>query len=219
DEFLNQIIGADFMGKISINNRIVGAGFFDGLEFSLDPQLYSVDSCDVIHPISPACACLRYDLTNIAGISHETGHPINGARLLYFAFPFEIVESCSMRAKVMESILSYLLIIDGVEDRKYESDVTQPEKMTLEQNYPNPFGPATSIRYHIPTAGHATVKIYNSIGQLVRTIEDKELAPGTYEAMWDGSNKSGIKVPTGIYFYTLTLDNLKLSSKKIVIVR
>ncbi len=89
------------------------------------------------------------------------GHPINSGRLLYFSSPFKIIESSSIQAKLMKSILSYLLVIDHAEDKKLERDLTKPEKYTLEQNYPNPFCPSTVIRHQIPTAGDATLKIYN----------------------------------------------------------
>lgn len=217
NEFLTNIINADYAGKTMMNKMIAGEGWFSGFEFSLDPQIYAVDSLDIVNPIAPAAACLRYDSAKVAGIRHEMGHPINGSRLLYFAFPFEIIESASMRARLMDGILSYLLIIDRVEDRESKEDLTKPNNFTLGQNYPNPFGSATIIHYQIPHSGYTTLKVYNIMGQLVRTIEDRELAGGTYAASWDGSTDQGIKVPSGVYFCVLTLDNLKLSAKKILI--
>lgn len=219
NEFLNTIIKADYAGKTGMDNVITGEGWFSGFEFSLDPLIYSVDSLDIINPISPAVACLRYDSTTIAGINNEMGHPINGSRLLYFAFPFEIIKSASTRAEIMNGILSYLLIINPVEEKGPNDDLTRPENFALQQNYPNPFGSATVIHYQIPHGGHTSLKIYNVVGQLVRTIEDRALSKGTYEANWDARNDLGIKMPSGIYFYVLSLNNQRISSKKIIIIQ
>lgn len=92
---------------------------------------------------------------------------------------------------------------------------------TLSQNYPNPFNSATLIRYHLPAASNrpATVnlKIYNTLGQEVRTLVDKRQGPGNYEVVWDGRDRWGNLLPSGIYFYLLKVGDHSLSKKMLLL--
>ncbi|MDZ7268990.1 MAG: right-handed parallel beta-helix repeat-containing protein [candidate division KSB1 bacterium] len=79
--------------------------------------------------------------------------------------------------------------------------VTQYE---LAQNYPNPFNPGTVIKFALPQVGRVQLHIYNSTGQLVRTLVDGEMAQGWHELSWDGRDQTGQTMATGIYLYRLT---------------
>jgi serine protease len=76
-----------------------------------------------------------------------------------------------------------------------------PDQFVLHQNYPNPFNPGTWIKYEIPINGRTIIHIYNTLGQRVRTLLDKEQSQGIYQIRWDGKNGSGKKMASGIYFY------------------
>ncbi|MFC1554230.1 aryl-sulfate sulfotransferase [candidate division KSB1 bacterium] len=82
-----------------------------------------------------------------------------------------------------------------------------PLTFTLHQNYPNPFNPVTNIKFDLDKTENATLLIYNSLGEEVKTIVSQLLTPGTHVYTWDGSNNSGSKVSSGIYFYRLTAGN------------
>ncbi|MGH7457383.1 MAG: T9SS type A sorting domain-containing protein, partial [bacterium] len=72
----------------------------------------------------------------------------------------------------------------------------------LPQNFPNPFNPATTIRYGLPKAERVTLKIYNLLGEEVVTLMNDELqAAGYHVAIWDGRNKLGEVVGSGVYIY------------------
>jgi hypothetical protein len=74
-----------------------------------------------------------------------------------------------------------------------------PEKLTLGQNYPNPFNPSTVIEFVVPMSGHATMKVYNVLGQEVATLFNSNAEAGKINiARFDASN-----LPSGLYFYTL----------------
>lgn len=73
-----------------------------------------------------------------------------------------------------------------------------PTKYLLKQNYPNPFNPVTKIDFELPKYGNTSLKIYNSIGELIATLVDITLNKGNYSYEWDAAN-----YPSGIYFYTL----------------
>ena len=78
----------------------------------------------------------------------------------------------------------------------------------LSQNYPNPFNPETWIPYHLSAASQVEISIYNSTGKLVRRLEVGWQPAGNYQnkdqaAYWDGKNKFGESVASGVYFYTI----------------
>ncbi len=78
-----------------------------------------------------------------------------------------------------------------------------PQTFALFQNHPNPFNPETVIEYQLPIACHVTLTIYNTLGQEIRTLIDRELQAGSHQATWDGKDNSGNKVGTGIYLYQM----------------
>ncbi len=69
----------------------------------------------------------------------------------------------------------------------------------LEQNYPNPFNPSTTIKFALPEAGAVRLAIYNSNGQLVRTLYSGEMPAGRFSLEWDGTNEAGERVASGVY--------------------
>ncbi|MCK4223534.1 MAG: T9SS type A sorting domain-containing protein [candidate division Zixibacteria bacterium] len=97
----------------------------------------------------------------------------------------------------------------------------QPEKFELAQNYPNPFNPETRIKYTVDSRQtHSipiTLKIYNILGQLVKTLVDEAQEPGRYEVIWDGKDEEGNDVVSGIYFYQLTTGEFSQTKKMILI--
>ena len=78
-----------------------------------------------------------------------------------------------------------------------------PGVYALHQNYPNPFNPKTEIRFDVPEASVVEISIYNLMGQKVKTLANKDIAPGYHVMQWDGTNDRGSMVSTGMYFYTL----------------
>ena len=88
-----------------------------------------------------------------------------------------------------------------------------PQSYALSQNFPNPFNPSTTIRFELPEAGHATLKVYNSLGQEVATLLDGELGAGTFQAVWNAGG-----MPSGTYFYRLDAGSFT-QSKKLVLLK
>ena len=95
-------------------------------------------------------------------------------------------------------------------------DSKKPETITnfnLEQNYPNPFNPTTIIKWELPKASHVTLKIYNVIGQEVKTIVDKFENAGVHQKEFSASGLS-----SGIYFYRLKAGSF-IQTKKMIILK
>jgi len=93
-----------------------------------------------------------------------------------------------------------------------------PAAFTLEQNYPNPFNPETTIDFSISRNAEASVTIYNMLGQKVRSLFSGKVAPGTHNVKWDATNDLGQAVTSGVYFYTLTVEN-QTQTRKMVLMR
>jgi hypothetical protein len=73
----------------------------------------------------------------------------------------------------------------------------------LEGNYPNPFSPNTTIRYSVKEQGNLQIHIYNTKGQLVKTLVNNNTKAGNFTAVWNGTDDNGIRVSSGIYFYRM----------------
>ena len=93
-----------------------------------------------------------------------------------------------------------------------------PEEYLLYNNYPNPFNPNTTIEYQIPEQGRITLKIYNMLGQEIRTLIDGEKSAGSYAINWDGMDNSGQPVVSGFYFYRLQSNDF-VASKKMALMK
>ena len=82
-----------------------------------------------------------------------------------------------------------------------------PDAFKLYQNYPNPFNSQTTIKYDVPSLMvnivPVEIYIYNTIGKLVRTIDEGDKSVGTHTVIWDGKNDDGESVSSGVYFYQL----------------
>lgn len=82
-----------------------------------------------------------------------------------------------------------------------------PSHFDLAQNFPNPFNPTTEIRFDIPQHDvgevHVQVRIFNVLGELIRTLVDEKKSPGRYVVQWDSRDDNGRLVSSGIYLYQL----------------
>ncbi len=76
-----------------------------------------------------------------------------------------------------------------------------PVAFRVDQAYPNPFNPMTTIRFALPSAAHTTVMVYDIKGRVVRTLVDGRLDAATHTVQWRGEDDGGRSVAAGIYFY------------------
>lgn len=144
-----------------------------------------------------------------------------------------IIESWDKNHNLDTIRIPLTLCIDTTTSVDFD-EAQKPSIFALSQNYPNPFNPVTKIHYVAggrqtkaavggrPTADnsftHATLKIYNILGQKVRTLVDEPKRAGSYEVIWDGKDDQGKDVASGIYFYQLTAGDYK-ETKKMTLIR
>ena len=89
-------------------------------------------------------------------------------------------------------------------------------------NFPNPFNPETWVPFQIKQESVVTIRIHNSVGQLVRTLEVGSRAPGVYDTKeravyWDGMNEQNEPVSSGTYFYTLQAGDFQTTKKMLLL--
>ncbi|MFZ1518781.1 MAG: alpha-amylase family glycosyl hydrolase [Ignavibacteriaceae bacterium] len=92
-----------------------------------------------------------------------------------------------------------------------------PVEYNLEQNYPNPFNPNTIIRYSIVTPSQVTLKIYDVLGNEIKTLVNVEQVNGVYEVDWNGDDQFGNNVSTGVYFYKINAGDYTETRKMMLI--
>jgi hypothetical protein len=97
----------------------------------------------------------------------------------------------------------------GVEN--VSSDV--PQSFNLYPNYPNPFNPSTVFRYDLPEMGRVTLRVFNVLGQEVRTLVDADQTAGTYEVRFDARD-----LASGVYLYQLQSGS-HIQARKMLLVR
>jgi len=98
-------------------------------------------------------------------------------------------------------------------------DVTTPLLVTaLNRNYPNPFNPDTNISFSLQSSGPVTLEIYNSRGQLVKSLVNGYMEAGEHRVNWNGRDDNDKDVSSGIYFYRMKSGNFS-SSKKMILMK
>ncbi len=101
--------------------------------------------------------------------------------------------------------------LDVVSVESEDSNI--PKSFSIEQNYPNPFNPSTSISYSLPLKSDVTLRVYNTLGQVVTTLVDEEQSAGTHVVNFDLSTLS-----SGVYFYTINAGDF-VNTKKMVLLK
>lgn len=96
---------------------------------------------------------------------------------------------------------------------------TQTIEFKIHQNYSNPLNPKTTIHYQLDINGKVTLKIYNTFGQEIRTLVNENQLTGCHSVVWDGKDHSGNPVSSGLYFYTLKLDDRFDQTKKMAVIK
>jgi hypothetical protein len=97
-----------------------------------------------------------------------------------------------------------------------EQELIPKNKPTM-LNYPNPFNPETTIRMDIHYAEKATLKIFNTKGQLIRTLYDGYLEAGNKIIKWNGLDNNNKKVTSGVYFCNLQTEDCNITKKMLML--
>jgi hypothetical protein len=118
-------------------------------------------------------------------IRESIGTPISGYAIVpLFSLPLDSIQQISFQTSVT-----------GV---KKQNNI-DPKDFSVSQNYPNPFNPSTIISYALPKSSLVTIKIYNILGQEVKTLVNSMQQAGNYTVQWNADNNIGHSVTSGVY--------------------
>lgn len=159
-------------------------------------------SQDALIPIGDAAVCFNYTPEQAAAVYHE----LEGSRIVAFGFGFEAVNGdlsgYNSRPEVLSAVLNYLYGVTDVPEFNEPDNI--PLTATLAQNYPNPFNANTNISFRLVRSSNIELSVYNLAGQKVKTLQSGKLPIGNYTILWDGADRDGNEVSSGVYFYRLT---------------
>ncbi len=180
-----------------IMTGVSGNAVSDGMSLTIIGGPFPVNASDAVTVSAPAEVVFTSPPGNKGIAVEEDGH-----KALFLAFPFECVKTADAdpnnQDALVERVLSWFSLPSGVEDGEIH-------RLSLGQNYPNPFNPVTNVAFTVPNgAERVTLTVHNVAGRVVRTLVDGELPAGPGTAVWDGTDDSGNRLSSGIYFAKLS---------------
>ncbi|MCD4730373.1 MAG: VWA domain-containing protein [Bacteroidales bacterium] len=137
----------------------------------------------------------------------------------YFNFDPNSTQAEEIKEEIIEISICYNVLSPftsfvgggggGFTSIEFDEELFDAEDQLITYNYPNPFGDITEIHLKVKEYyyGIATIKIYDMFGRLIHILEMNIAGPGDYSATWKGTNRSGIILPPGHYFYIISYGN------------
>lgn len=98
-----------------------------------------------------------------------------------------------------------------------ESEKNLPQSYSLKQNYPNPFNPQTQIEFALPKQEFVKLKVFNVLGQEIKSLVSGIINAGIHKVIWDGKDKNNQSVSSGVYFYRLETGNFRQTKKMLLL--
>ncbi len=166
-----------------------------------------------IAPYGAGVGCLFYSAGREAGVHQDTGT----FKSVYFSFGFEGIASDANRTLLMGNVLSWLGADAAPVD---DSPSSRPFLASNPVASPNPFNPATEIRFEVGGSKSAQVKIdvYDIAGRKVRSLFEGAVQPGPQRFDWNGRNDAGANAASGLYLGRVVVDgqtrNVKMTLAK-----
>ena len=118
--------------------------------------------------------------------------------------PFETLEDCESNC-----------INDG---QKLSNDIFQyPAKYNLNNCYPNPFNPITTLRYDLPENAMVSITIYDMMGRSIRSLVNSKQTAGYRSIQWDATNNLGEPVSAGMYIYMIQAGEYRKTKKMVLL--
>ncbi|MFZ0453974.1 MAG: T9SS type A sorting domain-containing protein [Ignavibacteriaceae bacterium] len=125
---------------------------------------------------------------------------INGLEEKEASFSFDIKRNVEANKK---DTIEFTIKGNGINlEKSFIINYTAPKEYALSQNFPNPFNPATTIRYDLPFDSKVSLIIYDILGSEVKTLVEEEQSAGYKEIIFNGSSFA-----SGVYIYRLITNN------------
>ncbi len=175
---------------------------------------YNVKRPDAIKPINGGQPYLLFTgvdtSAGVAGVTYSGLFPDGTVpgKIFVTSVPLETIYPDSARMEFVRTVLTYFESENDIQPVK----ASTPVQFSLEPNYPNPFNGSTRIAFCLPSASHAKITIYNSLGQVVRNLTDSVYSSGKHEITWHSG-----EVSTGIYFCRIETPRFSAARKMILV--
>ncbi len=178
---------------------------------------------------TPLTQAEKYALINTTGVQVDNSRAGDLMSVQSFGpfnlAPFDSVEIALAIAvgKDLSEVENYInravLRFNGTTDITDDNNNENlPYVFDLAQNYPNPFNPSTTISFSLDRTAEVRLDILNSLGQKVVTIYDGIAYPGENKVVWNGTDRSGSPVASGVYFYRLKTD-ARVETRKMMLLK
>jgi len=204
-------------------------GIFSGLlNISFDDGThgtFNVDYPDGIEPIDGSVQNMTYDgfpasSYGGAGIQYQGTFGLSSSpgKIIYLGIPFETIYPASIRDSIMSKVLEFFDITTSLPPIVDKQTLT--DGFHLQQNFPNPFNPNTTIVYNLTNNAsvHANLTIYDLLGKEIITLVDEAQTAGEYEVVWNGRDNFGRQVSSGVYIYRFQVGD-KVKIKKMTLIK
>lgn len=209
------------IGEFSVNVsvagdcRITGVTTEDGVEYSTvstqEVQIYYDDTakfCDAYDDSLILIATVHYRIYCYSTLKSSSD---GGGGSSYYvtgavSFDDEVIEEYQGDEQFVDLVPNNVrgkCVFINLPRENEDAGSALPGSFALYPNRPNPFNPTTVIAYDVPIATHVTIEVVNILGQSVTTLVDEIKAAGHYEAVWNGVDRNGTKVASGIYLYNM----------------
>jgi len=211
-------LGALYTGDDAESLSVYGVGsdpVSDGLMFAIEggDGANNTGTQDLIEPFGSGSVIFHYSAGEslVAGVRMDSTDTF---KTVYLPFGFEAIDNAQDRADLMTNIMDWfgLLGTTAVEEAQ-----TLVKPAYLAQNVPNPFNPETQIRFSVPERLHVRLNVYNVQGQLIQVLRDGVMGAGEHAVRWNGLDRNGHSVASGLYFYSLEAGEFAASRKMILL--
>ncbi|MEW6702992.1 MAG: S8 family serine peptidase, partial [Bacteroidota bacterium] len=205
------------LDKTERTNAFVGAALISSDKFGYYPIDNNATSGEVNMVDSDGFSDAEKWLTISGGIKKKTfgltdvsyvvsGGPFNLPAKQSTSIAFAIAAGSTideLKNAIRQSRIKYSDIRTSIEDER----IKLPSDFILYQNYPNPFNPSTVISYQLSAFSYVTLKVYDVLGREVATLVNEEKQPGTYEVKFSVETLHAASLPSGVYFYRLSVES------------
>jgi len=218
-----ELTGGDDGGGVP-NPLITGVagGPFDGMTYYAAGGCPTIEDFDVIETTGAGQYALQYpDYSSsqyFAGIYtdqfNDMGQPM---RTLWTGHSFMHIRNVAEGPLARNRIINLALQFFEEPSSIGWTDAEIPKATSLSQNFPNPFNPATRVKFALKEKGLVRLRVYDVTGRLVRVLVDGILEAGAYEAVWDGNNAEGRATTSGIYFCRMEAKDYERTLKMVLL--
>jgi len=98
------------------------------------------------------------------------------------------------------------------------NNAIEPEQYSINNIYPNPFNPSTTISFSLPIRSQVELSVYNILGNKIATLENEIFDRGLHHKIWNGKDNNGVNVGSGVYFCKMKSENFQ-QIKKLTILK